>query len=335
MNAPVADTGIPPAAVLRALADALPGPLRLDRLVPLSGGASAETCALDVTDGAGHQHGLILRRSAGRSGSFNPGVGKREEALTQRAAARHGVAAADVLAVFDADPELGNGYIMRRCDGETLPRRLLRDASWNGVHGQLIADCGQALAAIHRIPRDALPPLPEQPPARQLEQLESMHDNFGQAVPVFTLAFRWLRERLPPERPLQLVHGDFRLGNLMVDGRGLVAVLDWELVHLGDPVEDLGWLCVPAWRFGSTLPAGGFATREALLAAYAAAGGRQVGIDELRFWEVFGTLRWGVICQWQAWAHLSGVAPSVERAAIGRRVTEVELDLLLLMQGKL
>ena len=322
-------------AVLRVLAGALPGPLRLDRLQPLSGGASAETCAVDVTDGSGTAHALILRRSAGSTGSFNPGVGKREEALTQGAAARHGVPAAAVLAIFERDPALGDGYLMRRIDGETIPRKLLRDEPYTGVHAKLAVDCAQALAAIHRVPLAELPALPEQAPAQQLAQLDTLHRGFNQPVPVFSLAFRWLRERLPPARPLTLVHGDFRLGTLMVDHTGLVAVLDWELVHLGDPLEDLGWLCVPAWRFGSELPAGGFARREALCAAYSAAAGVTVTPDALRFWEVFGTLKWGVICQWQAYAHLSGMAPSVERAAIGRRVTEVELDLLLLMQERL
>lgn len=322
-------------AILRVLGTALPGPLRIDRLQPLSGGASAETCALDVTDGTGATHALILRRAAGRGGEFNPGVGKREEALTQQAAQRAGVAAAEVLAVFDQDPALGSGYAMRRLAGEALPRKLLRDAPYTGAHARLADDCARALAAIHRVPLAALPALPELAPARQLAQLESMHRAFGQAVPVFALAIRWLRERLPPPRPLALVHGDFRMGNLLVDGNGLVAVLDWELVHLGDPLEDLGWLSVPAWRFGSDLPVGGFATRDALRRAYEQASGTTVDPAEIAFWEVFGTLRWGVICQWQAFAHLSGAAPSVERAAIGRRVTEVELDLLLLMQGAL
>lgn len=323
-------------SVIRVLGDALPAPLAVTRIESLTGGASAETCAVDVTDGTGATHALILRRSAGSgTGGFNPGVDKREEALTQRAAARSGVPAADVLAIFDADPSLGSGYVMTRLTGETIARKLLRDACYATARTRLADDCGRALAAIHRVPVDTLPALPSLAPAAQLAQLDTMHRAFGQHVPVFSLALRWLRERLPPERPLTLVHGDFRLGNLLVDETGLVGVLDWELVHLGDPVEDLGWLCVPAWRFGSDLPAGGFATREALLAAYTAASGTAVDIAELRFWEVFGTLRWGVICQWQAFAHLNHIAPSVERATVGRRVTEVELDLLLLMEGRL
>jgi hypothetical protein len=128
------------------------------------------------------------------------------------------------------------------------------------------------------------------------------------------------------------VHGDFRLGNWMVDTDGLAGVLDWELAHLGDPAEDLGWMCVRSWRFGAPQPVAGVGTREQLLADYAAAGGGAVDVDTLRWWEAVGTLRWGVICVQQAATHLSGAVRSVELAAIGRRVCEVELDLLHLLE---
>jgi hypothetical protein len=148
---------------------------------------------------------------------------------------------------------------------------------------------------------------------------------------VFELALDWLGAHPPPEREPVLVHGDFRLGNLIVGPDGLRAVLDWELTHLGNPAEDLGWLCVKAWRFGAAPPAAGLGSREELLAAYRAAGGADISPGELRWWEVLGTLRWGVICLTQAWAHLSGAHRSVELAAIGRRVCEQEWDLLLLL----
>ena len=127
------------------------------------------------------------------------------------------------------------------------------------------------------------------------------------------------------------MHGDFRNGNLMVDGNGLAGVLDWELAHFGDPMEDLGWLCVNAWRFGNiALPVGGFGTREDLFAGYRAAGGT-VDEERVRFWEVFGTLKWGVICEGMGDAWLTGAEPSVERAAIGRRASEADIDLLNLI----
>lgn len=322
-------------AVPRVLGGALPSPLAVTRVESLSGGASAQTSAVDLVDAEGRAHALILRSGSSAGGGLNPGVGKREEALIQQAARRAGVPAAEVLAIFDADAELGSGYVMRRLDGETIPRKLLRDARYTAARARLVDDCARALAAIHRVPLETLPDLSAWSPAQQLDQLESLHRSFGRAVPTFTIVFRWLRERLPHSRPWALVHGDFRTGNLIVDEKGLVAVLDWELVHLGDPLEDLGWFCAPAWRFGSELPAGGFGSREQLTAAYSREIGAVVDPREIRYWEMFGTLRWGVICELQALTHLNGTARSVERAVVGRRVTEVELDLLLLLQGKL
>ena len=127
------------------------------------------------------------------------------------------------------------------------------------------------------------------------------------------------------------MHGDFRMGNLMVSERGVTGVLDWELAHLGDPVEDLGWMCVPAWRFSRPdRPAAGLGTRAELLTAYARHGGEVVHRDA-HCWELAGTLRWGVVCVMQAFSHLSGAITSIEHAVIGRRTCEVEWDLLELL----
>src|SRR2546425_4538937 len=203
----------------------------------------------------------------------------------------------------------------------------------------MAGQCGEPLARIHGIDLSALPPLPApdpgQPPARaQVEQYRKFLDDLGEPHPAFELALRWLDENRPPPRPVALVHGDFRNGNFIVGPDGIRAVLDWELAHLGDPVEDLGWLCVKSWRFGVTdRRVGGFGTVDDLLAAYRAAGGRDVDPTELRYWEAMGTLKWGVICEIQAFTHLQGTVRSVELATLGRRVAEMEWDLLELIDG--
>jgi aminoglycoside phosphotransferase (APT) family kinase protein len=125
-----------------------------------------------------------------------------------------------------------------------------------------------------------------------------------------------------------LVHGDLRLGNIMVDSSGLTAVLDWELAHIGDPMEDLGWLCVRAWRFGGSNPVAGIGSYDELFDAYENVSGIRPQLDAMRWWEVLGTLKWGIICIRQAATHLQGIARSHELAAIGRRVCENEYDLL-------
>ena len=153
--------------------------------------------------------------------------------------------------------------------------------------------------------------------------------------PVFELAISWLRENPPPSSPPVLVHGDFRLGNLIVDKDGLAAVLDWELAHLGDAREDIAWLCVNSWRFGhSENRVGGFGQLGDLLSAYADAGGPTFSAEEIDWWEILGSLKWGIMCMIMYEAYRSGADPSVERAAIGRRVSETEIDLLNLLEGK-
>ncbi|MBV8303223.1 MAG: phosphotransferase family protein, partial [Acidimicrobiia bacterium] len=186
------------------------------------------------------------------------------------------------------------------------------------------------LAAIHSIPVDRVPGLNAEIDA--VATWRAMLDGLGQPHPTFELALRWLDDLRPPGTGAAVVHGDFRNGNLIVGPEGLRAVLDWELAHVGDPMEDLGWLCVRAWRFGvGDRPVGGFGARADLYAAYGRASGRAVEPDVVRWWEVLGTLKWGVMCIAQAFTHLSGTVRSVELAAIGRRVCENEWDLLELI----
>jgi aminoglycoside phosphotransferase (APT) family kinase protein len=120
----------------------------------------------------------------------------------------------------------------------------------------------------------------------------------------------------------------------MVGPDGLRAVLDWELAHIGDPLEDLGWLCVKAWRFGSQRPVAGVGDYADLFGAYERESGAPVDADAVRWWEVLGTLKWGIMCIVQAEAHLDGSTRSHELAAIGRRVCENEYDLFLALEGR-
>lgn len=310
---------------IEALLAAHGRPERVAGVQRLSGGASRETWAVDV---AGDGEGLILQRV--RPGTVGGGPGMQGEAALMRAAAALGVPVPDVVADDDGSVLGAPGIVTARLPGETIARKLLRDDEWATARSRLVEQAGAALAAIHRIDPSVAPGLRG---GNQLDQLRQMLDGFDQPLPAFELAVRWLAANQPEQPRTAVVHGDFRLGNLIVDAEGLAAVLDWELAHLGDPVEDLGWYCVRAWRFGSALPAGGMGTREALLDAYAAAGGGHVDPEALRWWEVLGTLKWGLICVLQAQVHLSGASRSVELATIGRRVCENEWDVLGLLPG--
>ena len=304
----------------------------IDSLRRLSGGASRETWSFDAVDADGTRHGLVLRRDPGAA------VGQLDRSVEFRLlAAAHdaGVATPQVWFLLEADDGLGSGFVMERIEGETIPRRILRDDAYATARPKLAHQCGEQAAHIHALDPARLPSLPVQGAREQIELYRAYLDGFGEPHPAFELGLRWLAEHAPTDPPdPTLVHGDFRNGNLVVGPDGVRAVLDWELAHLGDPVEDLGWLCVKSWRFGvADRRVGGFGSVDDLLAAYRSAGGRDVDPVELRYWEAMGTMKWGVICEVQAFTHLQGAVRSVELATLGRRVAEMEWDLLDLIDG--
>ncbi|HKD88661.1 MAG TPA: phosphotransferase [Streptosporangiaceae bacterium] len=324
-NAAGAGSGLPDLTELAGPLRPWLGPVTVQALTRLSGGASKETWSFDAVAGDGASTGLILRRDPpGRPGE--PGAVDREAAAIGLAH-EAGLPVPEVLFCSDGQGLGTAGMVMRRVEGETIARRILRDAEYAPARQVLVGQLGDFAARLHALPVPAFLPEPD-PLAGLREQL----DSFGRPSAVFELALAELERERPTRREPVLVHGDFRLGNLMVGPAGLRAVLDWELTHAGNPAEDLGWLCVKAWRFGAGPPVAGLGGREELLTAYTEAGGATIRLDELRWWEVLGTLRWGVICLAQAAAHLSGAHRSVELAAIGRRVCEQEWDLLLLLR---
>ncbi|HSJ90468.1 MAG TPA: phosphotransferase family protein [Ilumatobacter sp.] len=290
-------------------------------LVRLTGGASRETWRCEV-DGVAH----VVQRQ--RTGAVHD---MAIEAAILRAAASEGVPVPPLVAhVVDAGGV--SSLVTRFIPGETIARKILRDDRFAVARDRLAADLGRALARVHRIRPDSVPGLALIDP---LETYRQRLDELGQPHPAFELAYRWLEEHRPPTTgDTVVVHGDYRLGNVIVADRGLAAVIDWELAHLGDPVEDLGWLCVPAWRFGSPRPVAGVADRDVLLRAYADESGVEIDRETLRWSEVNGILRWGIMCIMQAESHRSGLARSHELAAIGRRVCENEHDLFLALQGR-
>jgi aminoglycoside phosphotransferase (APT) family kinase protein len=215
--------------------------------------------------------------------------------------------------------------IVRAVEGETIARKILRDDEFSSARSVLASQLGEAAARTHMVGDESVPGLPG---PDQLTMYRTVMDELGEPHPVFEIAFRWLEQNRPSQDRRTLVHGDLRLGNIMVDSSGLTAVLDWELAHMGDPMEDLGWLCVRAWRFGGANPVAGIGSYEELLDAYESVSGIRPQLNAVRWWEVLGTLKWGIICIRQAATHLQGIARSHELAAIGRRVCENEYDLL-------
>ena len=309
--------------------------VRVDGLRRLTGGASRETWSLDA-EIEGERVPMILQRDVRGAAKE---MSRAAEYDLMRVAYEAGAMAPEPL--FMGDGSLGGEFfIVRRVDGETLPRRLLRDAQWSAARIALTPQLGAVLARIHAIDLGRLPALPrpmagKNPAEHELDRYEAVYRAIApEPHPAFELAIRFLRRNVPKaNEALTLVHGDFRMGNVLFDESGLRLILDWELAHAGDPAEDMAWMCVRSWRFGGAQPVGGIGSREEFLAAYEAAGGARVDAERVRWWEVYGNLRWGIICISQAKTHLDGIVNSMELAAIGRRTAETEWELLQLIDG--
>lgn len=253
------------------------------------------------------------------------GIDMAGQAALLRAAGDAGVPVPPVVAagVRDDVPYLLTEWL----PGEALPHRLLRDVDLRPGVERLQADCATALARLHRLSPTAVT-LPDQD---HLARYRSRLDQMREPRPVLELGYRWLDLHRPAGSPHRVVHGDFRLGNLLVDRTGLRAILDWELAHLGDPYSDLAWPTIRAWRFDRYRPAGTFPETEQWLEAYEEAAGVGVDREVFKWWQVAGTWTWAVMSGMQARRHLDSDVPSLEHAAIGRRVCESEHDLLELL----
>jgi aminoglycoside phosphotransferase (APT) family kinase protein len=294
----------------------------------LTGGASLQTWRFTLL-GAAPRTLILRRRAAPGDNALSLGV----EAALLRLAGAAGVPVPGVVHVCAPSDGLGEAVIVSHVAGETLGRRIVAGEAFAGVRSALARQAGAALARIHAVDLAVAPELPVLDAAATLVSYEAIFRRIGACRPVLEVAFRVLARDVPAPVPARLVHGDFRTGNLMIDpGAGMVAVLDWELSHRGDPAEDLGWLCVNSWRFGAMeCEAGGFGSLEELRAGYASVAGDAPPVERIRYWQMLGSLKWAVMCLMMFETHASGADPSLERAAIGRRVSECEADLLALM----
>jgi aminoglycoside phosphotransferase (APT) family kinase protein len=321
-----------------ALAKSLAGFERIAAMTRLSGGASQETWSFDAVL-SGRTEPLILRRSPGGGARVTEGssaVALETEALVIETARKQGVAAPRVRLVLAPQDGVGHGYVMDRIEGETIARKILRDPEFASVRPKLARQCGEILARIHQVdvaPLENVLPVIDGP--TQLRRYRDLYDAYDYPHPVFEFAFKWLAPRMAGTGRRTLVHGDFRHGNLLISPRGVEAALDWELTHIGDPLEDIGWICTNSWRFGvAEKVVGGFGDLDDLVAAYESAGGTPVDGEAVRTWIVYGSLKWGIMCMSMYQGFLRD--GSVERAAIGRRSSETEIDLInLIVHGRL
>ena len=319
------------AKLAQVLQQHAPGYQELTSVERLSGGASQETYRLVVATGSGSIQYAMRRAPGGVPSDTIVGhPGLEVEALLMQSAHAVGVPEPEVLYVLQESDGLGAGFIMQWLDGEALGARIARAPGFAALREHLAYDCGRILAKIHAIDLDTTginKRLESIEPEAFVHQMWDRYKTYNTPQPMIDYAARWLLENLPKNPRSTLVHNDFRNGNVMVDEAEVVAVLDWEVAHIGDPMRDLGWICTNSWRFGVTeLPVGGFGRYEDLFRGYEEESGLKVDPEHVRFWEVFGSYWWSVGCLGMAEHYRTGPDQTVERPAIGRRTSECQVD---------
>lgn len=317
--------------VKKALEPVLGADVVVSGLQALTSGASRQSWRFEAGSPGQAPKAYVLQQemmpSEGRSDGPTGPLSMKTQARVLQAAYQSGVPVAPIVTAGQFD---GRQFIIADwLDGEALPPKMLRDPDLAAGRAGLIEDCARALVAIHGMSAEGLG-LYEMD---RLAVYRSALDTMGEPRAVLELGYRWLIENRPEPGPLTVVHGDFRLGNLLVGRAGLQAVLDWEMTHLGDPHEDAAWATIRAWRFDRHREPGTFPETEPWIEAYNAAAepGRALDPDAMRWWQVAGTWGWAVISAMQARRHLDGWVQSLEHAVIGRRVCESEWDLLELL----
>jgi len=321
-------------ALERTLAAHFGRPVLVAELELLAGGASRKIYGFNArVDGEAVTRPLVARMGADPGRIRGSGV---DEFALLAVAAESGVCVPQVYCRGHIGESDESFYVMDRLRGDAIARKLLRDAAYARTRQRLPSELARSLARIHAI--DAADPRLESLAEGADDEITRYRDLLsvaapGHPMPALALGARWLTLNRPQRARRAVVHGDFRIGNVMFDENGLAGVLDWELAHLGDAMEDLGWVAVRAWRFGvNDKPIGGLCSREEFWAHYEREGGAKVDASTARYWEIFGNWKWAVICVMQAAGHRAGGRRDVELAAIGRRVGDVELELLDLIE---
>jgi len=306
---------------------------RVTHLTRLSGGANNETWRFTW-----YETPLILRRRPFNAESVEGldgdilGLSLVDEAAIIQLAAQTAVPVPHIYTVLEASHPLGEAFIMAFIPGESIPQQWLNAAEFDAARNGLAYACGEALAQTHTVDCSQLPnTIKPSTLAHRFNGIQRRLQIFGDVSPAMQFGLNWLIDHAPNDAQCVLLHGDFRTGNLLVNEQGLAGILDWELAHQGPPAEDLGYLCAHVWRFGNIeKPVGGFGEYADLLAGYRSIAGWAPDLESLRYWEIFAALNWGLVCQTMGALWHSG-SGDIERAAIARRRSEAELDLIYLI----
>ena len=288
----------------------------------LSGGANMESWLFTC----GGEH-YVLRRAPSAEWLAGRALDMAGEARLIRLARAGGVPAPEVVLELVPGDGLGIGFVMVCLPGTADPEVVLSSPP------DLATEIASAMARIHALDPAGADHLPHLDPATGVARLTAQFHAAGGDRPIIALGLAWLLAHLPPTVPPRVVHGDLRIGNVMVEAGHLSGVLDWELAHLGDGHEDLAYGCMTVWRFGRLdKPGLGLTDLATLARAYEAAGGERFDPARFRFWLVYRTVWWALGCLAMGKAWRSGADRSLERVVVARRAGEQELDLLLLLE---
>jgi aminoglycoside phosphotransferase (APT) family kinase protein len=311
---------------------------RIENLRRLTGGATKRTWSFDLAADSQHVPLILQQTPAPPPASQRPAAPKlsaAQDACLMKLACAHGVPAPVVHAILDERDGLGDGYVTERIEGETLGRKVVTDPTFTAARAAMATQAGEILAAIHQLPTDELPFLQRLSPADELQVYRELLARTGVRHPALEFALQWVRQHLPAEWNDGVVHSDFRTGNLIVGPDGIRCVLDWEIARVGDPMQDLGVLCMKTWRFGGAGEVGGFGSREDLYAAYERAAGSPVDPQRVRFWEALSNLKWAIGCVRRGLSTTDDGRPaSVELGAVGRRLEEPLWDFFELIASE-
>lgn len=303
----------------------------VSKLRRLTGGANMESWLI----GYGGNEYVLRRMPPGLTDVTNfERIDLAAEARIIEAAGAEGVTVPKICGALVPGDDLGNGFLMEKIGGEALPHKIFRNDSYASAVSGLTGACASELAKIHALDADAFTGILEhKAPQDMMQQLKTRFEGLKAMHPVISAALFWLENHLPEPRASAMLHGDFRMGNLMVDKKGIAGVLDWELAHIGDPAQDLGYLCTPSWRFGNyNKTVGGFGELDDLLTAYADKSGVHIARRDIYFWMIYSSLWWALVCYSMADFWRSGADRSLERIIIGRRASECMIDVLLLLE---
>ena len=306
---------------------------KIDNITIATLGGSNRTVIFDLVEG-GSPRRLVSRQET-YTGEEKMFISPADQYKIMQAVHKAGLPVPEPVFEYDDTDAMGHGFVTGFVAGETMPKTIINSPDFAGLRRTLPAQCGEILARLHALDLSQFGFLENLPDSKDpVTAFLERYDFYGEVHPALELGFRWLERNRPKNVKRSFLHGDFRCGNLMVGPENVRAVLDWECSHLGSGMEDLGWLCTRSWRFDRVdQPVGGFGQREPLFEAYHAAGGEKVDPDAVRYWEIFGLVRWAIYNIMQAYGHVFTGRSAVTFAACGRNSSMIEYDLLMSLKG--